>query len=219
MACIVFVATTPRSLFAQEQAVWIGLRTGCDLGTIHFTSDVSPDLTIGWKPGITVGLEWDYWFSENIGMAVEPSFIQKGLTETSSSPFIAGDKFSATFSYLQMPVLFKFAYGQSVLKPYFFIGPSIGYKLSATVHETVNGQQKDEDIADSEVTTVNLSIFGGIGLRWDVEPSIQLFIESGYDFGLTNLDPLATKTSTPSIENPFAYTRDIIISTGFLYRF
>jgi hypothetical protein len=197
---------------------------GVDLGTFAYSPRQTPDPHLGWKVGLAVGGELDYWFTENLGITIQPSYIQKGVYQkiTPVSDPIIGSTFenAATFTYIQIPVLFKMTYGQLRFKPYFFVGPSIGFKISASSTTTFNGQTMTDEIADSEVTSTNFSLIAGVGVSYSIGSSIQLFLESAYDFGLSNLNPGAGKStpSTASEENPYVYSRDIRASAGIVFK-
>lgn len=223
-ACLLLIVAAPQILHAQQSSIWVGARVGTDVGTFAFSPRQVPDPHIGWKVGLAIGGELDYWFTENMGAAIEPSYVQKGayqkISEFGGQPLGATYESAVTFSYVQIPVLFKVTYGQLQFKPYFFVGPSLGFKVSASSSVTFNGETMSSDIADSEVTAINFSLMGGAGVTYSIGSSMQLFLESAYDFGLSNLNPTAgqSTSTTPQEQNPYVYTRDIRASIGILFK-
>ncbi len=211
-------------LHAQESSIWIGARVGPDIGTFAYSPKQVPDPHLGWKFGISIGAELDYWFTENIGVAIEPSYIQKGayqeLSNFGGQPLGTPLEASVTFSYIQLPVLLKVTYGQLAFKPYFFAGPSLGFEVSGSSAVTAGGETDSRSIPDSEVTAINFSLIFGVGVACPLGSSMQLIFESAYDFGLSNLNPTAgqsTESSSPE-QNPRAFTRDIRASLGILFK-
>jgi hypothetical protein len=223
---VLVVVCLSGKVFAQQaQEIWIGASAGLDLGTFYYTPPTPYQNSIGWKGGFAFGGRLDYWFTDNIAATVEPSYIQKGASSKAPANNGLGDgyKSTVTFSYFQLPVFVKVTYGELPFKPYFFAGPSIGFEVTGSATTTFNGQTSTDDIADSEVVRVNISLVGGIGVACPIGSSIVLFFESAYDFGLTNINPTASKKSddfvpSPYVSSPYVYTRDIRASLGILFK-
>ncbi|HEX5317131.1 MAG TPA: outer membrane beta-barrel protein, partial [Candidatus Kapabacteria bacterium] len=110
--------------------------------------------------------------------------------------------------------------------PYLFAGPSIGFLLrnkevvssylthffpGIWIHDST-AIDTTADITDS-TARVELSIIAGGGISFNFESGIQLFVEAGYAFGLTNIDHY------PSDEqyDDYIYSRDIRLAAGILF--
>jgi len=190
--------------YAQPGSLWLGAHTGADIGTI---ATGPPDAfgTTTSKTGIAIGEEGDYWISYNGGISIQLSYVQKGFTAN-----LNDGPYSITYRYLQMPVLLKVTFGTGPVKPFFFAGPEIGLKLSATQSGPIFGRDTTVDFPDSAITKFNIGILLGAGIAYMVNSAMMLFLEAGYDHGLSNI--------TPSGKDPTVFTRDIRASLGILFR-
>jgi hypothetical protein len=190
--------------FAQSSSLWLGAHAGADIGTVAIGP---PDAvgTITSKTGIAVGAEADYWISDNYGISAQPAYVQKGFNTQ-----LNDGSFAVTYRYLQLPVLFKFTFGSGALKPFFFAGPEFGLKLSVTQSGPVMGKDTTITAADSLVTKSNIGILVGAGINYQVNSATMLFLQAGYDHGLSNISPNSREQTLS--------TRDIRTSLGILLK-
>ena len=192
--------------YAQSASIWLGAHAGADIGTI---ATGPPDAygTVTSKTGIAVGAEAGYWISDNLGISTGLAYVQKGANITNVQ---YGDSYSIVYRYLQMPVLLKATFGSGPVKPFFFAGPEIGLKLSATQSGPILGRDTTVNAPDSLLKKFNIGILLGAGITYQVNPKTMLFLEAGYDHGMSNISPN---------ERYFAVsTRDIRASLGILFR-
>ncbi len=123
----------------------------------------------------------EYELNNTFSLCTVPMFLQKRSFYQEE----VDEKQTYTLSYLELPVLIKIAFGQS-LKPYIFAGPSIGYCLGGNVRieaDAVTGEGSLNDIVEKLDPGVG---FGG-GISWDLG-ICTLFIEGRYSFGLRNIN-------------------------------
>jgi hypothetical protein len=190
--------------YAQPSSIWLGAHAGADMGTI---ATGPPDAlgTITSKTGIAFGAEAGYWITDNLGMSIGLAYVQKGFNSN-----LNDGSFGIAYRYLQMPLLLKATFGIGTVKPYFFAGPEIGLKLSATQSGPILGRDTTIDVPDSVITKFNIGILLGAGVTYAINPETMLFLEAGYDHGLSNI--------TPSDKFVAISTRDIRASLGILFR-
>jgi hypothetical protein len=190
--------------YAQSSSIWLGAHAGADIGTI---ATGPPDAfgTITSSTGIAIGAEGDYWITDNFGISIGLAYVQKGANVN-----LRGESFGLAYRYLQMPVLLKATFGDGSVKPYLFAGPEFGLKLSATQSGPILGRDTTVDFPDSLITKFNIGILLGAGITFTINPQTMLFLEAGYDHGLSNI--------TPSDKYAAVSTRDIRASLGILFR-
>ena len=200
----IFVTFFSVTGYAQPGSLWLGAHAGIDNGTIT-TGPPNAFGTATSSTGIAIGAEALYWITDNLGMSIGLAYVQKGANVN-----LNGDAFVLAYRYLQVPVLLKVTFGSDPLKPYFFAGPEIGLKLSATQSGPVLGRDTTIDFPDSLITKFNIGIFLGAGLTYQVNAETMLFLEAGYDHGLSNI--------SPDVKDLAVFTRDIRASLGILFR-
>jgi hypothetical protein len=218
---LLFLAVTSLQVKAQSSPIfWIGAHGGVDIGTFSFSpSFSSSDVTIGSKTGMAIGGEFDYWFSDHIGGCYQISYVQKGFKETDNFINEAGnngsDKVYYTFSYLQVPILFKASFGSAAIKPFVIAGAEIGFRLSLKGEIIQGSLDTTVNVPDSELTKINIGIMLGAGLSYELNSTTLLTITAAYDYGLSNLNPFYGQNGNTQK----GYTRDFRISAGVLFGF
>jgi len=189
--------------YGQSSSLWLGAHAGADMGIILAIPPYEETITS--KTGIAIGAELDYWFSDNFGISTGLAYVQKGAQEN-----IIGEPYSDTYRYLQLPVLLKATFGSGAVKPYLFAGPEFGVKLSATSSGKFFGKDTTVDFPDSMMRNFNIGVFLGAGVSYAIAPETLVFLEAGYDYGVTNIYTHASASEV--------FTRDVRASLGILFR-
>ena len=135
----------------------------------------------------------DYCFNEFITLHIEPMYLQKGVNGEWSMY-----KTEMKLAYLEIPLMLKYAFGSSEIKPYLMAGPTIGYLLSAKGKVSGGGYLEEDDMKD-----VSKSFDFGLGFGVGVSVPISnnsIFLEARYALGLTNVndDPDDPETDVKS---------------------
>lgn len=194
----------------------IGGRIGLDIGSVSFSQSLPSGETNSTHTGILVGGQLDNWFSDMWAISIQLLYDQKGSEFSIAAN--NGNGVSSTTdgvsSYLELPILVKFAIGSGSFKPYIFAGPSFGLLLTST--ET-NGNTSLS--VDSDYNTLDISALLGVGasLRLgDTGPSILLDI--GDAIGLVNIIKNGNTEPVTSQEvSQSAKTNDIRIAAGIMF--
>jgi hypothetical protein len=217
LAVILFVSASV--LFFGNSSVsaqtLIGGRIGLDIGSVSFSPDLPNGETNSTHTGILVGAQLDNWFSDMWAISVQLLYNQKGFEISASEN---GNGVSSTTdgvsSYLELPILVKFAIGSGDFKPYLFAGPSFGLLLSST--ET-NGSTSISN--DSDLNTLDISALVGVGASYRLGvggPSLLLDI--GDAIGLVNISKNGnTVTASGQSVSQSVKTNDIRIAAGILF--
>jgi hypothetical protein len=88
-------------------------------------------------------------------------------------------------SYIDIPILVKYYLPTPVIKPFIFIGPSLGFLVSA---KAVPAAGNEVDIKD-QVTSTNFGAVIGAGVKIPLVVA-DLSLDARYDYGLTSTDKL-----------------------------
>ena len=156
-----------------------GLMGGVNLATAG-GADVSTDVksTTGYAAGVFLELNIPGPFS----FEPEALYSIKG-SKTESS----GNTFTATSTYIDVPVLLKYYFPSLVVKPFLFAGPSYSILLSAK--RKVEGSSVTNSEADIKdiMTTNDIGAVVGLGVGFSV-----LRVDARYNLGLSTVDKSGT---------------------------
>jgi hypothetical protein len=209
---------------ASTSNTWIGLRGGAVIAnqSVNDTLDAS---STGARFGFHGGLQVDQWFGNMWAVSVSALFEQKGIHESYSSnakshPATHGDD-DYSFTYLEIPVVIKAAFGAGDARPYVFAGPSVGFLLSSeeTVTETVpaiNGLK-------SYLATTDMSILVGAGFMDKLSDHMEFTLDAGYAAGLSKIyqyiPPVRkdAKSGINLIDNSGAKSGDFRVAVSLLF--
>ena len=156
---------------------YYGLRFG--LSAAHVNSD-APDLDgrsrkSGLNVGAVVGMQLSHY---------QPIFFETGLSyiEKGGKGTYAGDKFTYSLNYLELPMVLKYKYQ---FDPMFSLQPFVGGYVAAGVGGKIKDfgmRQAYSSFDDEGFKRFDGGIRVGCGVQYDF-----LYAELGYDFGLANI--------------------------------
>lgn len=223
-------------LRAQYATSWWGLRAGVNLASESITAPENS--TVGIKPGVVGGLTFEHWFNDTWGLNASLLYIQKGAGEvyatSAGNREIETDTVNKTYtlysgndnytlSYLEIPVIIKFSFGEGDIRPYVAAGPSFGFLLGAS--ETATGNLQPATDFKSNLQSVNVSLYGGLGLSDELYHGPMITFDAGYAAGLTKIyksSPPRFATDGHSFPQPIdpatAKSSDILITLGLMWR-
>ncbi|HWF44617.1 MAG TPA: porin family protein [Candidatus Kapabacteria bacterium] len=214
--------------FASAQDMMIGLRGGVSLANQHYDNLPDGESISGRMLGLGGG-QFDYHFNNSWALSIQLLYDQKGgEADMKSFPYgYDGSDGIAdwTITYIEVPILAKVNFGNGIVRPYLFAGPSIGYLLSNTETVQASGQtfipngvgtsyRVDTSVSITDYTNkIDLSITAGAGIILELAQGPEFFVDASYAFGLTNSDHY----SWDNAEGIYVYSRDIRISAGVLF--
>jgi hypothetical protein len=152
----------------------IGLRAGVNISKQEFKQG---GLTVEPKSkfGLDLAVVADIPLGDVVSIGPELHWLQKGyVIEDIGGPI---EDLSATFNYLELPLLIKFNFGETAK---FFVmgGPSVGYLLSGKIDN--NGTEEDPDWDFINRLELGAHLGAGIGLG-------PIVIDVRYLLGISNL--------------------------------
>ncbi len=176
------------SRMLDAQTIDIGARIGMNLSS--FNQNLSnPPLTS--MPGVTAGVQGDYWFSQPWALSVQVLYVQKKASLSSTVVIVGGPINYISISshnYIEIPLEAKLRpLNDGRFRPYLFAGATIGFLYSATsVTNYSSGASQTYDLKNSTRPN-DIGIIGGLGLDYVVMPEATIFLESSYRLGLISL--------------------------------
>jgi hypothetical protein len=211
-ACVLIVGGSPAN--AQMS---IGGRIGVDIGSVSYSQSLPSGYTTSSHTGFLVGAQLDNWFSDMWALSVQLLYDQKGSAFTiadNSGSGLASTTGSTVSSYLEIPILVKFAIGSGDFRPYLFAGPSFGFLLAAS--ETSGSTSIS---IDSSFNTLDVSALVGVGASYRLgHDGPSLLLDIGDAIGLVNIVKNGNTQPVTSQEvSETAKTNDIRIAAGIMF--
>jgi len=206
---------------AHAQHGYIGAMFGANVANLSFDEN-PPGITNSRRIGILAGIQVDHVLNGIWSLTGEALYEQQGANQSINRPGkLSGiwleqtGTSSLTLNYLDVTALIKASFGSGMIKPYVFAGPSLGAYLSG--NEKDNYTVSDAGASVSVDTTqsipessVKIDISGiiGAGVSFTLPSWQMLFIEGGYEFGITDiLDDFGSEVQS----------RDIRLAAGILF--
>jgi len=209
------------SLMLSAQAE-IGVKTGINLGTFTNNGDSSDiDADLKSNLGIQLGVLTEFNINKNVAIQAEFVFIQKGFRVSSIDtfqaqvPLIYKSKTRFVVNYFEVPVLFKYKFGNpGEIRMFATAGPTFSYARSAfnVIRVTALGDtDRDRQPAELDELAYNRFEIGasiGGGVTIPVNPG-GLFFEARFKMGLTNINEFGGKDKAN-------YNRGFGVTIGYL---
>ena len=165
------------SMPRYSNQVYYGLRLGIGFATVHSDDQylnggsAKAGLDVGAVVGVQLGYRSPVYFETGL------SYIEKGGKGT-----YAGDKFTYSLNYLELPMVLKYKYQ---FDPMFSLQPFVGGYVAAGVGGKIKDfgmRQAYSSFDDEGFKRFDGGIRVGCGVQYDF-----LYAELGYDFGLANI--------------------------------
>ena len=171
---LVLLLTLSMVLPASAQ-VHVGVFGGLNRANLSFDeTDLSSRTAFGF------GGVLDYGLGESIALHFEPVFLQKGAEAKEEDGF--DSEFTFKLTYLEVPVMLKYAFGTNDTKPYVIAGPTIGFNLSAKA----TAGSEEQDLKD-DIKSIDFGLGFGAGVSIPTGNN-SIFVEARYALGLTDIN-------------------------------
>lgn len=165
--------------------ILVGPKVGFNLG-VFSVDNQAPGAKNSLRFGWTFGGIGELRISDNLSFQVEPTYIEKG-TKVSFFDGIRQVDSDLRFSYLQIPLTVKAKISAQAFSPYAFVGPNLGFLLSAKAESNLGGYQHESDLT-SDYRKTDIAIDAGLGFELPLTEFIILTADARYSFGLSNID-------------------------------
>jgi hypothetical protein len=159
------------------------------LGGLHMTEfNVDPADGGIFPNGLPFGFGGvvDYELSKHTALHLEPMYLRKFPQISEGAPNFRKVKFQLT--YLEVPVMLKYAFGTNHSRPYVMAGPTIGFNLSSSAGFREVGilNSISESWTDMNTKLVDFGLGFGAGVSV-MRSNHSILVEARYAFGLTNI--------------------------------
>lgn len=188
------------SLVAAQAQVSIGFKAGYNVNNVYTTDglgSIAPNFNN--IDGFQFGLLADVPVVAGFSVQPELNFLRKGfsLTEGFDAELLGvnvpiGATADTKISYVEVPLLFKYTFGQDLLKAYVAAGPTVGYatdgridtRAKALLELDLGSVDLDLDNLGYERWEVGAAIGGGLELDL---AGVDVFTDVRYQRGFTEL--------------------------------
>jgi hypothetical protein len=214
MKRIVLLLLSAGMAFTSSAQVLIGPKIGVNFATLRAikiegaAKDAIND-NLGYKTGMQFGVALHKGINETVGFQTELLFSQLGaeltIPGTAASTGVEAipeQVVKIKNSYLQLPVMVKFAFGDEDFNFFLNAGPYLGFWTAQEYDD-----EEPEDFTDQQ-NRWDVGLNGGAGIGFDAGPG-QLILEGRYGFGLLSLQ---NDNNEADITN-----RAISVSLGYLF--
>lgn len=157
------------------------LKLGPEFGLNLANVSVTPSQTTNSRTGLIIGGSIEVGVSRQFAIVSGLRYIMKGFEVSSQFSTTVGKA-----NFLEIPALAKIKFPLTEIKPYVIAGPTLGLKLSATTR-TDFGTQGGQDQDDQNAESIDFGLFFGAGLDFNIAPTTDLFFQTGYSLGLSNM--------------------------------
>ena len=172
----------------------LGVLGGFNLSKISISDNKFKSTSL---TSVGVGLLIEHTLGENLTLCIEPMYLGKGckfdFTESveEDDGWFGGDLFdfsggSFKYTYIEIPVLFKYSMDSGTIKPFLMIGPAVGLLQSARMEinmiEELGLYIDSKEISES----IDFGICFGGGVGIPIGSNI-LFVEGRYTLGLADV--------------------------------
>jgi hypothetical protein len=182
-------------IMSANAQVHFGVLGGVNLATASVDPMPEEGLEFSNLTCFGFGAVLDYYLSESIALHLEPMYLQKGTKMSMTIEGFGDFSGEMNVSYIEIPVMLKFEFGANNVRPYIMTGPTIGYRLSAEMKMSFEGEEETEDMKDvTKDINYGVAFGGGVSMQMG---NNTFFIEGRYSLGLANIndDPDDTDTT------------------------
>jgi hypothetical protein len=172
----------------------IGIDAGINFANQHLSRDNINSQSN--RRGLIIGGLAEIGVSDLVSVQVEPRYIEEGTntkaTYLDASPeghFTVEEDFK--LSYIDFPLLLKAKFGTADVKPVVFVGPSVGFLLSAVYNQNARSIQGRDGLDGYDITdhynSVDVSLDAGAGIEYRATRIVSLTGSARYSLGLSNI--------------------------------
>ena len=188
--------------FEAYAQTYFGFKAGVNASKAYFDNEVYEKYySTKVKPGFTAGAIFLIENKKKYGLYAEFLYSQKGkIVESTANDYETN---TATYQYLDFPVLFRLKFDQAKIGWYLQLGPQVSYWLSGKGSFEVYQEDRDitvnydytinfdepkrsseyMNVTDANRTQIGLAVGGGV--IWDMKSANYLLLDMRFTFGHT----------------------------------
>ncbi len=210
-----------------EAQVFIGLKAGTNIGKNVYENEVYKKYHESiWTPGFTGGVVLNVERKKKYGLSIEMLYSSKGRTVNSTANDY--EKNSATYSFLDFPVLFRYYFIQHHSRWYINAGPELNWWLSGKGYIDVYDQEQGTVTYDYQINfgepkgsydymnvtdprRIQVSVAVGAGFQWELKNSDYIGLDFRASFGQSYWGPYdGGEIPSVAITDNFEFTNNLI---------
>jgi hypothetical protein len=162
------------------QSGWkIGVVGGEDFANAQTLPSLFQGITAQGTSGYILGIRSDAGLVPMFSLQTELLVSERSFQLPSGST----RSWAESLTYLQIPILLKFSPLPGAVQPYAYLGPDIGFRLSASLDSNSSSGIN----ASSLFNSVDLDLDAGLGIQFEILPVLWIFAEGRYTYGLVNV--------------------------------
>jgi hypothetical protein len=186
--------------FVMQAQISIGAHAG-----IHSNNVQIKGIADSWLPenrywtGAQAGLFVELPLTENLSFQPGLQYIEKGFRvkegfdfNIGAIPVPIGAEAITRLQYIEMPLLMKYTFGESIIKPYVFAGPHLSYAmdgkvdLRANVILDINIGSYPINLNDDLYNRFEVGGIAGAGVLFETG-RVNTFIQASFQHGITDM--------------------------------
>ena len=182
---------------------YFGMKIGANSATFSINEE-DPDTELNSFLGVSATVYLQIPLSKNFSIQPQLNYLQKGAELQSDFD----DGITFIFSYIDLGLMGKYSFNGEDIKPYAFLGPVIGYALSAKGKDNFSGETIKLDFEDDlDFTRLEYGLNIGGGVAFPIEFG-EITVDIRYLLGASNLN---------SEEDPIVKNRGLGIHAGIRF--
>ena len=195
-----FLSLASVSAHAEEN------RVGFFLGTNLSSLGTDPDIDTGTDSNLMFGAFAEFGLSDTFYIEPQLRFIEKGADISNYAAISPGSdaEVSLTLKYLEVPLLFKWKFREGeALRPFAFIGPSLGFKIGDTTTITSRTTGKPLNVGrplGENVRTIDFAAEAGGGLEFHFTDEFSARLSAAYSRGLLDVNETGSNWKTRGLQ-------------------
>ena len=180
---LIFIICLSLQINAQNR---IGITGGLNLAKfkldINLEDSIFENKDVSNRSLFGFGIVADFRLKDNLYLRIEPKYLKKGGNKQEEMP---SPGFKVAYTYFELPVYFKYEFGNGGFKPYLITGPTIGFLSSTDVELSMAGVTFTGDMKDVTKST-DFGFGFGCGITYKLG-NFDVFIQGCYTLGLKNI--------------------------------
>jgi len=192
---IVLLVTFIYSNANSQVSLYVAAEGGINIANANITPQ--PQVNVSSRTGLIIGGMLDIFFTPQIGISTGMRYVMKGFEFPGTLNNGTAVQVTAKANYLEFPVLFKVKFPLTEVKPYLLAGPTLGLNLTSNLDYVGGGQQGSEDNS-ANTESIDFGLLFGAGSDFKVANKVSLFVQFGYELGLSNVAKTQNQATTAS---------------------
>jgi outer membrane protein OmpA-like peptidoglycan-associated protein/opacity protein-like surface antigen len=173
----------------SNSQIYLGGQFGPNYESGYFHNTTQELIHTTGKLNLFVGGLLEFNFSDVISLQAELNYMQRGNIlapsyATDGLP-IDGSTYEIKLYYFDMPVMLKYKFEQigNQIRPYIIAGITFGSLIDHKEYKTTGVVFDNNSVTKS----FNMSIDGGVGIEYKIDPQLFAFADLRYSSGITNI--------------------------------